>query len=205
MWIAGYHDLSAAKPGLYGSVVARGEAHTLRLALIYALLDECLQIEPSHLRAALALWRYCEASTRFIFGDALGDPVADEILRSLRRAGADGMTRSDISNLFGRQKANGIGLSGRCNSSHNLASESVKCFDAHLRPGWLAAIALLLRLPVLRATFELGFALGPGRVQFVPATLLWSVVGHVTSLQRIRCASLRAMSSAMRSSSSRGT
>jgi hypothetical protein len=102
MWIAGYHDLSAAKPGLYGSVVARGEAHTLRLALIYALLDECLQIEPPHLRAALALWRYCEASTRFIFGDALGDPVADEILRSLRRARADGMTRSDISNLFGR-------------------------------------------------------------------------------------------------------
>jgi hypothetical protein len=102
IWVEGYHDLSAAKPGLYGSVVARGEAHALRLALIYALLDECLQIEPPHLRAALAFWRYCEASTRFIFGDALGDPVADEILRSLGRAGSDGMTRWEISNLFGR-------------------------------------------------------------------------------------------------------
>jgi hypothetical protein len=105
MWVAGYHDLSAAKPGLYGSVVARGEAHTLRLALIYALLDESQQIEPPHLCAALAFWRYCEASARFIFGDALGDPIADEILRALRRAGPNGMTRWDVSNLFGRNQS----------------------------------------------------------------------------------------------------
>ncbi len=102
MWRAEYHDLSAAKPGLYGSVVARAEAHALRLAIIYALLGNSLDIKPDHLSAALAFWRYCDASARFIFGDAVGDPVADEILRALRRAGPDGMTRWEISNMFGR-------------------------------------------------------------------------------------------------------
>ena len=38
-----------------------------------------------------------------IFGDSLGDPVADDILLALRRNAA-GMTRTDISNLFGRHR-----------------------------------------------------------------------------------------------------
>jgi hypothetical protein len=33
----------------------RAEAHTIRLALIYALLDTARQIQPAHLTAALAL------------------------------------------------------------------------------------------------------------------------------------------------------
>ena len=66
----------------------------------------CLICPPwcaGHLLAALAVWDYCEASARFIFGDALGDPVADEILRALRQAGEEGMTRTAIrENLFQR-------------------------------------------------------------------------------------------------------
>ena len=38
--------------------------------------------------AALALWAYCEASARFVFGEALGDPVADVILGLLKRRNA---------------------------------------------------------------------------------------------------------------------
>src|SRR5262249_54043770 len=59
------------------------------------------QIE--HLRAALALWEYCETSARYVFGDALGDPVADEILRALRN-NPDGLTRTAIRDLFGRNR-----------------------------------------------------------------------------------------------------
>ena len=41
------------------------------------------------LRAGLAVWRYCEASVRHVFGAATGDPVADEVFRALRvRGGA---------------------------------------------------------------------------------------------------------------------
>ena len=54
--------------------------------------------------AALALWDYAETSARYVFGDATGDPVADQILDAVRDAGGDGMTRTEISNLFGRHK-----------------------------------------------------------------------------------------------------
>jgi hypothetical protein len=80
--------------------VARAEAQVLRLSLVYALLDRYQQIHPEHLRAANAFWRYCAASARYIFGDALGDPVADTIMAALRQAGPDGMTRWEINRLF---------------------------------------------------------------------------------------------------------
>ena len=77
----------------------------MRLASIYAVMDESKTIEKGHLMAALALWEYAEQSARYIFGDATGDPVADQILEGLRAAGKDGMTRTEISNLFGRNKS----------------------------------------------------------------------------------------------------
>jgi hypothetical protein len=104
-WAAVYSKLSAAQPGLLGAVVARGEAQAVRLALIYALLDGSGQIDVPHLEAALAVWEYCEASAAFVFGDLLGDPVADEIARALQHAGAQGMTRTAIRDLFGRNRS----------------------------------------------------------------------------------------------------
>ena len=81
MWEAEYRTtLSLDHPGLFGAVVARAEAHTLRLATLYTVLDGFFEIGPKQLRAALAVWRYCEASARYVFGDAIGDPIADEIL-----------------------------------------------------------------------------------------------------------------------------
>ena len=71
---------------------------------IYALMDLSNVIKVEHLQAALAVWDYCERSARFIFGDSLGDPVADEILKALKEAGQPGMTRTDIFNYFGRHK-----------------------------------------------------------------------------------------------------
>ena len=75
----------------------------MRLGGLYALLDQSAQVTRQHLTAALALWDYCEASARFIFGEALGDPLADEILHALRQH-PDGMTRTEISQLFDRNK-----------------------------------------------------------------------------------------------------
>ena len=52
-----YQQLSTARPGLVGAATARAEAHTARLALIYALLDLSEHIGLEHLEATLAVWR----------------------------------------------------------------------------------------------------------------------------------------------------
>ncbi|MEJ7787299.1 MAG: DUF3987 domain-containing protein [Solirubrobacteraceae bacterium] len=44
-WIAVYDELSDGHPGLWGAATARAEAHTVRLALLYALLD-CSPYDP---------------------------------------------------------------------------------------------------------------------------------------------------------------
>jgi hypothetical protein len=103
-WETIYPHLSAEQAGLLGAITARAEAQAIRLALVYALLDCRDTIDVPHLRAAVALWEYCEASVARIFGKALGDPVADEIMLALRQAGHTGMTRTTIRDLFGRHQ-----------------------------------------------------------------------------------------------------
>ena len=66
----------------------------------YALLDRSRLVRPEHLRAALAFWRYCEASVKRVFGSAVGDPVADDLLQELRRAGSAGRTRAELHERF---------------------------------------------------------------------------------------------------------
>ena len=103
-WEAVYPQLSEGKPGLLGQVTARAEAQTLRLAMLYALLDKSAEIRIEHLRAALELWRYCADSAAYIFGQALGDPTADAIVELLR-ARPEGVTRTEVSDHFGRNKS----------------------------------------------------------------------------------------------------
>ena len=103
LWRHTYPSLAAEVPGLLGAVTSRAEAQVVRLAMIYALLDRSRFIQTCHLSAALAVWRYCEDSARYIFGDALGDPTADAILRELRRQ-QDGLTRNQIRELFSRNR-----------------------------------------------------------------------------------------------------
>jgi hypothetical protein len=102
-WEEVYPRLSEGQPGLLGAVTSRGEALVVRLALIYAVLDQSPKISTQHLLAALAAWEYCYASCAFIWGNTIGDPTADQILSALRR-GEEGLTRREISNLFSRNK-----------------------------------------------------------------------------------------------------
>jgi hypothetical protein len=104
VWKGVYGPLSEGKPGLAGSLLARAEAHVMRLALLYALLDKSPEIQEPHLMAALALWDYCDRSVRFTFGDSLGDPVADELLRLLR-ASPNGLTRTEMRDYFQRHES----------------------------------------------------------------------------------------------------
>jgi len=106
-WAKVYGPLSEGKPGLLGAVLSRAEAQVLRLSVIYALLDCSRHIRAKHLKAALALWEYSEASARYIFGHRLGDPAADQILEALRTASSKGMSESDIHKLFGGHRSAG--------------------------------------------------------------------------------------------------
>jgi hypothetical protein len=104
LWWDTYPRLSAGAPGLLGAILGRAEAHVVRLGLLYALLDESESIDLSHLEAGLALWDYAARSAAFIFGNPLGDRVADEILKAVSAA-ETGVTRSQIRDLFDRNKS----------------------------------------------------------------------------------------------------
>jgi len=104
LWERVYREeLAMPARGIVGSLTARGDAITLRLALTYALLDRCHEIRPVHLRAALAVWSYSEQSVRYLFGDKTGDWVADRILHILKVEGPK--KHIEIVEAFGRNQS----------------------------------------------------------------------------------------------------
>jgi hypothetical protein len=103
LWREVYSELSRDRDGLWGLVTNRAEAQVVRLSLIYALLDGSLCVRKVHLEAALAAWRYCEASAAWIFGQHDANPLAEAILAALKDR-PDGMTRSELFDFFQRHK-----------------------------------------------------------------------------------------------------
>jgi hypothetical protein len=93
LWREDYERLSTPPTGMLGAVLARGTAHVLRLALIYALLDSRPMITAEHLKASMAVWAYCERSAGYLFKDSTGDMVADMIIDALRHGS---MNRREI-------------------------------------------------------------------------------------------------------------
>ena len=104
-WRRLYPSLTAERTGAVGAVCNRAAAQVVRLSLVYALLDCSPVVTVEHLRAALALWNYCEASVKYIFGNSLANRAADSIVIALKGAGEAGMSRSEISNLFNRNRS----------------------------------------------------------------------------------------------------
>lgn len=84
---------------MHGTATARAEAHTARLALIYALLDARHQIDDQHLEATLAVWACALATSAWIFGDGLGHSTANAIW-TLAKDRPDGISRTEIRDLF---------------------------------------------------------------------------------------------------------
>jgi len=84
-WCRFYHAVAAHEPpGLVGAVTSRAEAQVIRLASLYAVLDRSSVIRKIHLQAAVAVWTYCEASCKYIFGEKTGNQFADKIMTELR-------------------------------------------------------------------------------------------------------------------------
>ncbi|HEX8266090.1 MAG TPA: hypothetical protein VF596_11835 [Pyrinomonadaceae bacterium] len=104
LWAKEYRRLELGRTGYLAQVTQRASPQTIRLAIIYALLDGSDIIDLPHLRAALAVWDYCEQSLRFIFRAATGDDFADKLLSALQQ-NAGGMTKSQIQHYFNRNKS----------------------------------------------------------------------------------------------------
>lgn len=106
LWADLYRRMGEDGPGgIVDFVTSRREAQTLRLSVAYAIADGSPHIDVPHLEAAWALWSYCDASARYLFGDNLGDEVADKLLAALRAAGPEGLDGTQQSALFGRHVA----------------------------------------------------------------------------------------------------
>ncbi len=103
MWAKEYGRLSSGGAGLSGAMSARAEAQTIRIALIYAVLEGCNNVDVHHLGAALEVWRYCQDSVDYCFGHASGDTTADTILNMLGSM-PEGASLTQISAHFGRNK-----------------------------------------------------------------------------------------------------
>lgn len=104
LWARVYERLSEGLPGMLGAVVSRSEAQVLRLSLLYAVLDGSPTITREHLLAALAVWDYCEASARYVYGQSTGDSLADRIYQAASNGGGK-MDRTAIRDLFDRNSS----------------------------------------------------------------------------------------------------
>jgi len=103
-WRTMYKEMSKRPmEGVTGALTARAEAHTIRLALIYALLDGANSIRVEHLDAARALWGYAARSAEWALGDATGVPLA-EVIHRLLLDDPEGLTRSQLHDLLHRNR-----------------------------------------------------------------------------------------------------
>ncbi len=98
-WRDVYKELSAETHGLTGAIVNRAEAQTMRLALVYALLDGKSAIDTPHITSALSLWRYAEASAAILFQGRSTDSPEAKILSVLRSGSC---TTTDLYRAFNR-------------------------------------------------------------------------------------------------------
>jgi hypothetical protein len=113
-------QLASTPPGIAGALLARAEAHVIRLALLYALADGERQINTEHLQAALALWDYAARSANWALQGATGDPLAEQI-HAVLQAHPGGLTRSQISDVLQHNRPaeqihnalNALALTGR--------------------------------------------------------------------------------------------
>lgn len=101
-WEERYQDFLTTETGKLGAMKVRAAPIVLRLALTYALMAGEKQLSPPHLEAAEDVWRYCERSVEYLFGESTGNATADVIFRYLRQQLQ--LTKTDIHRLFNRHK-----------------------------------------------------------------------------------------------------
>lgn len=105
MWAIVYEQLGDIPAGTVGAILSRAEPHVRRVAMIYAALDRTHFIRPEHLEAALEIWRYSEASVKWIFGgvdsgENVQSRMADKIAKFIQSK-SEGVSRREIAQYVG--------------------------------------------------------------------------------------------------------
>jgi hypothetical protein len=100
LWRHEYARLtSVPETGIVGAALGRGEAITLRLSLLMAILAGRREVDEPDLRAAIDLWDYGAASARLIFGGKSDTPLDARVLAVIRAQA--GIGRSAIARALG--------------------------------------------------------------------------------------------------------
>jgi len=123
LWCNIYNELSIERYGIFDALSSRGEAQIIRMALIYAILDCSTLISIKHLKAAYAVWQYCEESVQFIFGERFKDNIADIIFQKITKQKR--ISATEVYHLFKNNKTkNEIEIA----ISELLRSEKIKTY-----------------------------------------------------------------------------
>jgi hypothetical protein len=96
LWRQLYRKLNSQEHvSFIDGVLVRDTSHLLKLAMIYAVLDQSREIDVVHLNAALAVCDYSQASARWLFCERTGNRLANTIFWALVR-NPEGMSRDRI-------------------------------------------------------------------------------------------------------------
>ena len=102
MWRREYPTLSKDLGGIVGGITGRAEAQVLRLALVYALLDQSDHIQSVHLKSALWLWDYAVRSVEHIF--AKHGVMTEEQKKMVELARGVAQSKTDFYRLFQKHR-----------------------------------------------------------------------------------------------------
>lgn len=99
-----FDRLEKLPPGVPGMILQRGIPQVRRIACIFAILDESQMVEVCHLEAAMAVWDYCAQTVMHIFGEEIGNKMAENILALLREREDEGIKQSEFYDMWGKTK-----------------------------------------------------------------------------------------------------
>ena len=106
VWDNLYRTLETRPDGVQGAVTGRASDMVMKLAKIYALADEDESIRVQHLKAGLAIWRYCESTAFALFGGVQGkgeaianpepDPLWHLLLNAIIQSNGEGVSKTNL-------------------------------------------------------------------------------------------------------------
>ena len=95
-WNSVYDRLTEERPGVVGAITARAEAQVVRLSMLFALCEASPIIGVAHLRSALAVWDYAQASAEYIFSEEVGKKSIDNKIKSFLERSPEGLSLTEL-------------------------------------------------------------------------------------------------------------